>query len=160
MLAGHDYPQGNSLYCIFYMFSRYGPSGITQNLTVHDLIPDIINSNVGKALTVDPKLNFTFNVTHMKLLQDEAQVICQQPPPPGIAYTSCDSYNAPCLFDIEQDPCEYNNLADKYPAILNSLLESIQNYNLTAKKPIPRYFDKRSQPKKWNYIWTNWKDYL
>ncbi|XP_055337737.1 arylsulfatase B-like isoform X2 [Paramacrobiotus metropolitanus] len=44
----------------------------------------------------------------------------------------CDASVAPCLFDVVQDPCEYNNLAEQLPDVVDLLLGKIRKYNATA----------------------------
>ncbi|PRD36581.1 UNVERIFIED_CONTAM: Arsi [Trichonephila clavipes] len=44
-----------------------------------------------------------------------ATISCVQPPPEGNG--GCDPSQSPCLFNIAADPCEYNNLAEKYPRV-------------------------------------------
>jgi hypothetical protein len=39
---------------------------------------------------------------------------------------------APCLFDIKNDPCEYTNIAQKYPDIVDFLLDKIAYYNKSS----------------------------
>lgn len=66
----------------------------------------------------------------------------------------CDATKSLCLFDIESDPCEYNNLAQEYPKIVKELWNKILKYNDTAVPPlsltpIDPYFD----PYYHNGIW-------
>lgn len=48
-------------------------------------------------------------------LYDRAQITCVKPPP--ISSSSCKPDVNPCLFNITEDPCEYTDLADKYPEV-------------------------------------------
>ncbi len=36
---------------------------------------------------------------------------------------------APCLYNITADPCEYHNLADQYPDMVRQLLERMEIWN-------------------------------
>jgi len=97
-----------------------------------------------------------FDTAKMKIRQTEASVQCREPQKP----TPCDPYNSPCLFDLSQDPCEFNNLAFEFPDILNRLISNIKELNATALEPIRRYSYPEAAPQYWNNTWTNWKDHL
>ena len=45
--------------------------------------------------------------------------------------TPCDSNVSPCLFDLAADPCEYNNVAQEHPDIVESMLERLLSFNAT-----------------------------
>ncbi|GIX76166.1 arylsulfatase J [Caerostris extrusa] len=63
-----------------------------------------------------------------------ATVSCTQPPPDDNG--DCDPNQSPCLFNIAADPCEYYNLASKYPRIVKSMMEILKRYNTTAVEPL------------------------
>lgn len=128
----------------------YGPSGRSENISIHELIPRILRSKAGKALS---HIGIPFNVTHLKIQQDEADVKCRTPD-----YKDCDPYSQPCLFNIASDPCEYKNLATKHPEILNELLEKIKEMNKTAVSPLRRFSYPEASPRYWSNTWTNFRD--
>lgn len=72
--------------------------------------------------------------------------------------TACFPGNSPCLFNVDEDPCEFNNLADQKPDILNTLLRRLSFYKKSAVRPGNKPLDPQSNPKFHNYIWTNWMD--
>ncbi len=90
-------------------------------------------------------------------LRSKAEVVCGEKSPDAIP---CLPLIAPCLFDIERDPCEYNNLAGKLPDITEELLNLLNRYNSTAVTPLNTPPDPMSNPKYWNYTYTNWADFL
>lgn len=47
----------------------------------------------------------------------------------------------------------------RYPNILNTMLELLNEYNLTATPPANLPLDYRGDPRNWNYTWTNFGDY-
>nr|CAD7420141.1 unnamed protein product [Timema poppensis] len=65
----------------------------------------------------------------------------------------------PCLYNVVDDPCEVINLADLYPEKVEELLVLLRQYNETYVQPVNTGADPTSNPKYWNYTWTNWKDY-
>ncbi len=48
----------------------------------------------------------------------------------------CDLTKSFCLYDIVSDPCEYNNLAQKYTKKVKELWNKILEYNSTAVPPL------------------------
>ncbi|KZC11351.1 Arylsulfatase B [Dufourea novaeangliae] len=71
---------------------------------------------------------------------------------------SCDPMKAPCLFNIEKDPCEMVNLADKRPLILAILEKILLKHRLSVVPPSNRDGDPKSNPSLWNNTWTSWDD--
>ncbi|CAL7944498.1 unnamed protein product [Xylocopa violacea] len=68
----------------------------------------------------------------------------------------CDPLKAPCLFNIEKDPCEMVNLAEKMPVVLAILERSLMKYRVTVIPPSNLDGDPRANPKIWNDTWTSW----
>jgi hypothetical protein len=58
------------------------------------------------------------------------------------------------------DPCELDDIANENPGVLNLLLKRIKDYDETAVKPLSLPVDTRGFPKYWNYVWTNFGDYI
>ena len=73
---------------------------------------------------------------------------------------ACEPLKDFCLFDIVNDPCEYNNLAHQKPDVVQDLLSLLNWYNGTAVEPLNTPPDPLSNPKYWNYTYTNWVDFL
>jgi arylsulfatase B len=69
----------------------------------------------------------------------------------------------PCLFDIDNDPCEYDNLADKLPQVVLELFDLLNEYNRTAIPPLNGdelvTYDSNANPKYWNCTVNNWTDF-
>jgi hypothetical protein len=64
-----------------------------------------------------------------------------------------------CLFNLSLDPCESVNIASENPEVVNKLKEQLEKYRQSAVPPRNAQADPLSNPKFWNYEWTNWKDY-
>jgi len=111
----------------------------------------MMESDVGKSLSY-----IGIKIDHgISKLRKSVEVVCGEGPP-----ETCLPLEAPCLFDIETDPCEYHNLASKEPELVQELLDLIQWYNSTAVPPLNTPADPLSNPKFWGYVYTNWADYL
>lgn len=74
--------------------------------------------------------------------------------------SSCNPYDQPCLFNVVDDPCEMNNLANEKREIVQEMLERLHSYNETAQDIIDMSEHPEAAPQNWRYIWTNWKDFL
>lgn len=81
-------------------------------------------------------------------------VHCGKRPPDF--YTNCDFLHRPCLFNITADPCEYHNVADQYPNIVEELLYIIDKYNQTAVPIRNKLPDPRANPKYFSGVWSPW----
>lgn len=92
----------------------------------------------------------------MKLRQ-QAAVECG--PVPANASENC-NYELPCLYNIKEDPCEFYNIADDYPEIVNELLTRLEWYRNTAVPPRNQPDDPTANPKYHGYEWVPWKDDL
>jgi len=95
-------------------------------------------------------------------LRHQAEVHCNQKTGVSLSNTStetvCRPQEAPCLFNIHDDPCETINLAHARPLVLRSLEESLERYKKTMIKPLNIPGDPMSNPIYWNDTWVNWKD--
>ncbi|CAL1275001.1 unnamed protein product [Larinioides sclopetarius] len=80
-------------------------------------------------------------------------------PKPVNATTNCKPAKKPCLFNVTEDPCEFYNLANDHPEIVEKLLKRLSEYNSTAVPPGNKPADPRSDPKYHGYQWINWMDY-
>ena len=83
-------------------------------------------------------------------------VDCGERPPNAL--TNCDPAIAPCLFDLDADPCEYNNLASFMPEIVTELLEKLAKYNATAVPQKDEPDDPNSFPIHHCGTWGPWID--
>ena len=72
--------------------------------------------------------------------------------------TACRPLEAPCLFNIRDDPCETTNLATSRPLVLHSLEESLERFKKSMVQPLNIPGDPMANPIHWNGIWVNWKD--
>ncbi|XP_035226426.1 arylsulfatase B-like isoform X3 [Stegodyphus dumicola] len=91
-------------------------------------------------------------------LYHKAEITCG--PIPKNATSSCYPAKKPCLFDVQNDPCEYYNLAEDKPHMLDTLLKKLAEYSASAVPPGNKPLDPQSNPKYHNYQWINWKDYV
>lgn len=71
---------------------------------------------------------------------------------------ACNKGDKYCLFDILDDPCEYNNIASLRPDIGDMLYEKLLEFDRVAQPPRNKPGDPASYPKYHNGHWTDWLD--
>lgn len=125
----------------------YGPSGREQSYNASA----VRSSRAGKALRSIKKCA---DEEEIKKLRQEAEVKCV-----SVSHTTCKPLVKACLFNIETDPCEIQNLAEEHPEILHRLMARLNEWNLTAVPPTNLPLDIKGNPKYWDYTWTNFGDY-
>lgn len=88
-------------------------------------------------------------------LRDKISVRCYT----NVTVTAmCKPVKEPCLFHIEEDPCELNNVARTYPNILADMLGELAIYRKSAVPPQNLPLDPSGNPKYWDNVWTNFGD--
>lgn len=71
------------------------------------------------------------------------------------ACTKTDKY---CLYDMESDPCEYNNIALLHPEIGDLLYDRLMAFHKSAQPPRNKPSDPKAFPQYHNGHWTDWLD--
>lgn len=94
------------------------------------------------------------NVTRMGEMQQAAEIKCDQTSSKQIP---CNPYQTPCLFNVEEDPCELYNVADRYPNIVERLQYLIDQQNRTALPPLKRLAHPEAFPRNHGNEWTTWE---
>lgn len=64
----------------------------------------------------------------------------------------------PYLFDIRNDPCELNNLAQTRPKLVQVLKQKLDYYAAIQAEPLNQPEDPRSYPEYHNGLWVPWED--
>lgn len=117
-----------------------------------DYALNVLNSAASRAIMSSQKRN-RLNVDKILELRKAATVSCSN----GVEKNSCDLNAGPCLFDIYDDPCEENNLAQSRPAILKAML---MRYNILKASAVPsrrQPSDKACDPINFNLNWNWWQ---
>lgn len=70
----------------------------------------------------------------------------------------CTRRDGPCLFNIEEDPCEYVNQAKNESAVLASMLHWLEQYKETMVSPRNQPVDPRANPDNFGGVWSPWMD--
>ncbi|CAH1251943.1 ARSJ [Branchiostoma lanceolatum] len=75
---------------------------------------------------------------------------------PANASTNCKPRDNPCVFNIKEDPCEFNNIADWNQPLLNFLMGRLEAYSATAVPIRNQPTDPRGNPKYHGGVWSPW----
>uniref|UniRef100_A0A8D8LMK3 Arylsulfatase B n=1 Tax=Cacopsylla melanoneura TaxID=428564 RepID=A0A8D8LMK3_9HEMI len=149
--------------------------GFTVNNTAKYLPKDVIHSQAGAVFNAMKTKNqvkdfqagayienstdaLRLILTDEKILQirESATVHCNY----DKRGVHCNSTLSPCLFNITDDPCEQNNLAETQAELLKQLESKVEIYKATVVAPRNLPMDKRADPARWNNIWVPWYDEL
>lgn len=131
----------------------YGPAG-DRNASAYNMT-EVSESPVAKALSRLGRMP-TVDVMHARRREATLKCDCVKR-----ERTECNlMLGRPCLFDVANDPCELDNLADMRPDVVRRLMERLAEYNATALPPANLPLDERADPKYWNGTWTNFGDYV
>lgn len=118
------------------------------NLHDEDYVEQIMQSDVYKALG-------TIRSNEILQLAEEATVFCG-PLPLSPAF-KCKATEV-CLFNLNEDKCEYYNVASLYPQKVHELGMALLNYAKTTQIATISPADPDSNPAYYNGVWTYWGD--
>ncbi|XP_054163408.1 arylsulfatase B-like [Oppia nitens] len=90
-----------------------------------------------------------------KVLTENVNIDCG--PKPTNASVNCRPDVEHCLFNITADPCEYNNLAQIYPKVVDQLWHQLVSFNTTAREPGTQPSDPVCDPALHDYAWSCWR---
>ena len=62
-----------------------------------------------------------------------------------------------CLFNLQQDPCEYNDLSAQYPRVVRKLKRRIERYRRGMVKQRNRRREEEADPDLHGSVWGPWR---
>lgn len=104
-------------------------------------------------LEEDAQHSHNVSSTHPTL--KNAVVTCGPPPAEP---AKCGVKDGPCLFNIEEDPCEYFNLALVETDRLHFMLGMLEAHKATMVPIRNKPYDENANPKYHGGVWTAWCD--
>lgn len=97
-------------------------------------------------------------VTDLSFVDADPQAfVVKCPNKPANASTNCNPFQAPCLYNITHDPCEYNNLAREFPDLVTFLLQKLQKYESTMIPPGNKPISEAADPYLHGGNWEPWE---
>ncbi|XP_037050736.1 arylsulfatase B-like isoform X2 [Bradysia coprophila] len=118
----------------------------------------IMNSTVGRALSNFATSNL--NALTIEKHRQSSIITCNNVPIPTDKQYQCRPLEAPCLFNIVNDPCERRNIAPLRPVTLRMMQNEIDKLRLKALPIRNKPGDERSNPAYFENTWTWWYDEL
>ena len=125
----------------------------TMNVSLNDYINSVLESNVSKSIRSIQRKKVYVTERDIRRLRSSAIVTCNK----STLKNPCDLRNGPCLFNIIQDPCEENNLAQsniqKFQYMQNVFEMWTSKVVPSRRKPI----DAGCDPVNFNGNWNWWQ---
>lgn len=116
----------------------------------------VLTSQTNYALMMKRDRNLFLNYNRMFQMRKLSRVSCSR----SNQKVQCDLTKNACLFDIFEDPCEQNNLADSHPNEF-ALMKQLYFDKLNEIVPSIRVReDSRCDPLNFNNTWSWWQDEL
>ncbi|ELU18717.1 hypothetical protein CAPTEDRAFT_218441 [Capitella teleta] len=125
-----------------------------RKVLLHNIDP--INGD-GALRTTDMKIVFGGGDTERYPGWYEPEEALIRSPSKRPSSTACKPWLKPCVFNITADPCEYYNIADFHPDILQELLQKVDEFNQTAVPPRNVPSDPKGLPINNNGVWGPWR---
>lgn len=129
-------------------FDRWLGEIESHNISKEEYNQEILSSLVAQSLS---KYEDPLSTEEIKNLRKDATVVCQN------ILRSCDLNKSPCLFNILEDPCEQNNLAELYPEKLEELMGNLQSHLSNSIPDVYKDGDPNCDPNNFNYTWSWWQ---
>ncbi|XP_065211898.1 arylsulfatase B-like [Planococcus citri] len=128
----------------------------TYNITA------VIGSKSGKAVSGIANELFlpVANEIDMQNRRSQATIRCDSASlwPTGTTGNVLSCQVTPCLFNIDNDPCERNNVARQFPSITTQLYDILKFHRLSLVPQINQAVDAFSaNPKLFNSTWSTWR---
>lgn len=127
----------------------------------------VLASDVGQALlpfsASKSKLNANGPITATEIadIRRKAKISCNGlRPAANDSIFACDPLTSPCLFDLDNDPCETNNIAALFPLIVQRLETRLDHFKNISQPIRNTDGDPRSNPQSFGGVWTWWYDEL
>lgn len=124
----------------------FGSSGRHVNTTFEGYLSTVLDSIAAKNL---PELDSEV----IKKLMKKSATECNRNSP----VTNCNPKLAPCLFNIIDDPCEMNNMAEAHPEKLVELINELNRHFQLMVPSLRKSSDPMSDPKYHNNTWSWWR---
>jgi arylsulfatase B len=117
-----------------------------SNYNQIEYLSSVLSSKAAIALNLRP--------TFINLIRSSAKIRCGNLK----TKTPCSLQNGPCLFDIINDPCEENNIANERADILRKMQDMFEKKISDRVPPRLQPTDYNSDPMFFDYTWNWWQN--
>ena len=94
-------------------------------------------------------------LTHNILLKCKQTTVVNCGPKPDNA-TNCKVKH--CLFNLKNDPCEYNDVSSQYPEIYQQMKNKLEDYKRRMVPSRKQPADKMADPRLHDDVWKPWRE--
>lgn len=91
----------------------------------------------------------------MEELRNQTRVTCNN----DLASLPICNPTTPCLFNLNEDPCERYNMAQRNPDVYRRMIAKFEDYRSKVVPPLNKPRDECADPAKWDGEWVNWYDF-
>ncbi|CAO1393268.1 unnamed protein product [Diamesa hyperborea] len=130
-----------------------GESGNVSDLNFHEYTELVLESVASKSIRSIQHKSQHLTVEVIKNLMELATVTCNN----NLNNHPCDLRNGPCLFNIIDDPCEQNNLAQSNPSQMTIMLNKFNEWTSKVVPSRRKPLDPASNPTNFNGTWNWWQ---
>ena len=130
-----------------------GDPGNVSVLNFHEYTELVLESAASKSIRSIQKESQYLTVQVIKNLMESATVTCNN----NLNNHPCDLRDGPCLFNIINDPCEQNNLAQTNPSQMTIMLNKFNEWTSKVVPSREKPSDPASNPTNFNGTWNWWQ---
>ncbi|XP_039296263.1 arylsulfatase G [Nilaparvata lugens] len=133
----------------------FGYEGTGPNIPHYNLT-SVLESQAGKILSkLNPDAGTKMADTFLQL-RTQSTISC--PNSNRTINPDNECYKSECLYDLETDPCENENVIDRFPELGKSMKSMLESFEPDIRRRPPYDFDEASHPKHFNNYWAVWVD--
>lgn len=124
-----------------------GSNNNTDAVDNEAYMQNLLQSSVAKSL------KSTISLRNVDRMRNSAKIRCTKEK----NKQSCDLLKGPCLYNLNDDPCEENNIANRNKILFYFMLRKYKNSLTNLVPTIRKPSDPQCDPIHFNYTWNAWQ---